>query len=98
MTRAKPAKRPKVVAHRPRIVSYEPVFTPPSLPVCTQRITTQATLDWRHGNEREIRKAERLGVPLYQCFQTATYQIDGQWYCKRHAALIALDILAEDVE
>lgn len=89
-------KRPKIVSHRPRIIDHTPVVF--RFPRCEANITSEQTLNWRDGNERQIRKAERLGVGLFQCFQSGTYEIDGHWFCRKHAGLIALDLLAEDAE
>jgi hypothetical protein len=89
-------KKPKarIVSHRPRVIDH----TPPSwkLPPCSAQVVTESTMSWRTRNIEQIRKAERLDRDLYQCFQTATYEINGRWYCRKHAALVALDLLAEE--
>ena len=86
--------KPKIVSHRPRVIDH----TPPAwkLPPCSAEITSQETINWRAHNEKQIRKAERLDRDLYQCFQTATYEINGRWYCRKHAGLVVLDLLAEE--
>lgn len=83
----------------PRIISYESYFDPPprpTLPTCSATVCTDSTIAWRQRDARQLRKADRLGVPLLNCFQRATYQIAGQWYCKKHAGVIALELLAEE--
>ncbi|HXQ32756.1 MAG TPA: hypothetical protein VN843_01920, partial [Anaerolineales bacterium] len=64
-------------------------------PRCEAEVSSESEIAWRTGNEQAINKAQRLGVDLYQCFMTGTYLVGNRWYCKRHAALIALDLLAE---
>lgn len=91
------AKRKPIAAvrpDRPRVLNYEPMIL--KLPQCQADIKTESTISWRTGNESAMRKAERLGVDLYQCFQTATYKIGERWYCKKHAAAIALEMLSEE--
>jgi hypothetical protein len=41
---------------------------------------------------------EETGMHPLQCGNVATYQIEDQWYCKKHAAAIALELLAVPVE
>lgn len=84
----------KKILRRTRILNYEPMIT--RLPMCSASVTSTETITWRERNDRCIRKAERLGVDLMNCFQTATYKIGDRWFCRKHAALIALDMLAED--
>ena len=86
--------RPRVVSMRPRVIDYTPEFV--ELPRCEQEVSTPSTINWRAGRQEQIAKAQRLGVGLFQCFQTATYKIGDSWYCRKHAALIALDMLAEE--
>lgn len=82
----------------PRIVRQKAHVDPPrwEMPICSATVSTEATINWRQRAERQKQKADRLGVPLLNCFQRAVYTIDGRWYCGKHAAVIALQLLAED--
>jgi hypothetical protein len=93
-------KKPRIVDHRrrvvPRIIDHTPVVF--QWPRCESAITSDSTISWRARNQRQQAKADRLGVELFQCFMQATYEIDGHWYCRKHAGLLSLDMLAEDAE
>jgi hypothetical protein len=96
MAKAKKKQAPQMRT-MPHIVSYEAYFKPPpAVPVCSAEVTTESTIAWRDGNERQIRKAIALGVPLTNCFMRATHMIGDRWYCTKHAGMIALQLLQEE--
>lgn len=97
MSKRKP--QPQIVSHRPQ----QPVvrqYTIVEYPPCCAPVRTSEAVRWRFS----VRKAQyeqreqETGMPPLQCGNVATYQIDDQWYCKKHAAAIALEMLAVPVE
>lgn len=89
-------KRPQIVAHRPVIKQYTIIEYPP----CMANISSPEAVRYRIGpvRQRYERREEQTGMPTLQCGNVATFQIEDQWYCKKHAAAIALEMLAVPVE
>lgn len=92
--RKKPTKR--IVQHRPIIKQYAIVEYPP----CMAAVSSPEAIGYRMRavRERYARRENETGMPPLQCGNVATYQIGDEWYCRKHAALIALDMLAVPVE
>lgn len=93
-TRQKP--RAKIVQHKPVIKQYTVFEYPP----CMAAISSPEAQRYRlySVKDRFDAREDRTGMPALQCGNTATYQIGNEWYCKKHAAYIALEILAVPVE
>jgi len=94
-TKAKPRKIVKHVRQGPVIRQYSIVEYPP----CMASVSSPETVRYRLHvvrNHYEAREDDK-GLPILQCGHTATYQIGDEWYCRKHAALIALDMIAVPV-
>lgn len=48
-------------------------------------------------NRQEKRKMEN-DIPPHQCGAFARYKINGKFYCRKHGALKALDLISEPIE
>jgi hypothetical protein len=79
-----PFKRPKLC---------EGILTP-YVADCN-RIRRRQGLKRFKGYRARLAKAE---VPDHQCGNYARYRVNGKYFCRKHAALIVLDLCAEKLE
>jgi hypothetical protein len=91
-------RKPKIVKHsRPSIIDYRPDIL--VWPNCEAEITSPESLRYRLGKDTQFaRSAARRDLTPFQCGNVAGYNIGGQWFCRKHASLIALDMLAVPIE
>jgi hypothetical protein len=45
--------------------------------------------------QKRMRRRVQYNLPADRCQNGARYQIDGKWYCRKHAAYVVLDRLVE---
>lgn len=92
MSKPQRIQLPRIVRHRFEV--------PPRFPLCEADVQTAETIRWRMAtqNSRDARRRAEKGAEMFQCGNYASYTIDEHWYCKKHAALIALDLLTAEQE
>jgi hypothetical protein len=91
---AKRKQRPKIVEHRPRVVLERQIV---QWPACEADLRSPEAIEYRtRGIGRHNENAILRGVEGIRCGNFGSYTIDGHWYCRKHAAYIALEMLSED--
>lgn len=89
----------KIRDHRPKIIGAMR-----KKPNC-EADTVGQTADWHQrifdgtcngvNADKRKRKWKLRGLRSTQCSQPGTYTVNGKWYCRQHAARIALDDQAQ---
>lgn len=61
--------------------------------------------EWRERHKKDPHRLNRLerekianGIPAHQCGCLAKYTINGKFFCRKHGALIALDLVAKELD
>jgi hypothetical protein len=91
---AKRKQRPKIVEHRPRVVLERSII---QWPACEADLRSPEAIEYRlNARGSHHQAAIARGVEGIRCGNFGSYTIDGHWYCRKHAAYIALEMLAED--
>lgn len=74
----------------------------PSRPICQAKLTEyvcEQNRRWaKEGRLNKHSNRYRRKVPPDQCANFARYKIESGWYCRKHGALVALDLVAERIE
>lgn len=52
-------------------------------------------LRWKKEGRKWHKSLQMQEAPVGTCANKARYQIDGKWYCRKHAGLVVLDSIAE---
>jgi hypothetical protein len=81
------------------------VFPPHSIevrPLCQAQLSrycVERNREWakRKGVPRRMKEQMDKGHPIELCGHQARYKIKGKYYCRKHAALVALDLVATAV-
>lgn len=97
-----PKKRIEIVDLRPSV----PLFKRRQFCVAhLQPYVAQRNIDWLERHKKEKGKLSKLelrrldnGLGPHECAAFARYRIQGKLYCRKHAALLALDLVAEKIE
>lgn len=97
MTATRTKKKP-IVHHKPVIKQYAILEYPPCMAAISSPEAVRYRLHTYQVKDRYRAREDETGMPPLQCGNVATYQIGDDWYCRKHAALIALDMLAVPVE
>jgi hypothetical protein len=87
-------KKPPKVKQHGRLVMYPQVVQWPS---CEADIRTPEAISWRQGTwgQDRVERLAKRGLSEMACGNVASYTVDGHWFCRKHAGLILLDLLAE---
>lgn len=85
-----------------KIIDAFPPTAPGRRPYCVAKLSAYVieSNEWRAQKGMKRFKGHRPGVesiPVDQCGNFARYKINKKWYCRKHGALIALDLVAERV-
>lgn len=79
------------------------VFPPTSIdkrPLCCSKLSryvVERNRVWEARNAKPMQRRRERGVAVEQCGNLARYKINSGYYCRKHGALLALDLVAETV-
>ena len=83
---------------------YPPKVTEIARPICSadlQWYCVQRNREWaaQGKGSRKLREQIKRGQPIEKCGCYARYKINGEYFCRKHGALKALDlVMAEEVK